>query len=93
VERSQRHHVSGGFCSGAPGAASARRFSLHPPVIAVLQGYVIALLPSSPRDVRQAGRRVIELAGDGVEQVAQLDQPPIGALLLGDDPSMRARSS
>ena len=36
--------------------------------------------------VRQAGRRAIELAGDGAEQITQLDQPPIGALLLGDDP-------
>ena len=38
------------------------------------------------RDVRQAGRRAVEFVGDGVEQIAQLDQPPIGALLLGDDP-------
>jgi hypothetical protein len=38
------------------------------------------------RDVRQADRRSIEFAGDGAEQIAQLDQPLIGALLLGDDP-------
>jgi hypothetical protein len=38
------------------------------------------------RDVRQVGRRAIELADDGAEQITQLVQPPIGALLLGDDP-------
>jgi hypothetical protein len=42
----------------------------------------------------QAGRRAIEFAGDGVEQIAQFDQPPIGARSSSAiTRSMRARSS
>jgi hypothetical protein len=37
------------------------------------------------RDVRKARCPVVEFADDGVEQIAQLEQSPIGALLLGDD--------